>query len=483
MSLDDLTSSTSSEPSRLASAPRPKRSLAWLLPVGLLVGFILIITLLFGERMIPAKEVKTAPVITIRSSESDPPAIPDTSSVSTAPATGKGGLLFQASGWIEPDPYTVHAPTLINGVVAEVNVLEGEAVKKNDLLATLIDDDAKLNLQSAMQEFSSMEKRIVAHCAEHKIIDAGIAAAQRKIEALETLLDEARDTSSRLSRLSEGAVSKQQIVQARLATERQIAMIAEARAEIPRLEARRTQIDAEKETMLSTLDELATARDKAKLNLERTRIKSPINGIVLRLHAAPGKKRMLDMDDPLSAVIVELYDPGQLQARIDVPLNEAAALSSGQSVELVSDLLPDRTFVGTVTRISGQADLQRNTLQAKVALKSPDPRLRPDMLMRAKFFALASRENSNRSGKSTAQRSSGRLSIYVPEEALVSENRVWVISSENTAESRVITLGTQKKEGHRLVLEGLRSGELVILPPHADLSEGTRVTSTNNLSK
>ena len=432
--------------------------------------------------MIPATEVKTDPVITIRSGESEA-TTPNTSSNSTALETGKGGLLFQASGWIEPDPFTVHATTLINGVVDEVKVLEGETVKKGDLLATLINDDAKLDLQAAKQEFTSMEKRIVAHCAEHDIIDAGITAAQRKIEALETLLDDARDNYSRLGGLNEGAVSKQQLVQARLAMERQLAMIAEAHTEIPRLEAQRAQIHAEKETMLSTLDELATARDRAELNLERTRIKSPIDGIVLRLHAAPGKKRMLNMDDPLSAVIVELYDPSKLQARIDVPLNEAAALSAGQPVELVSDLLPDRTFEGIVTRISGQADLQRNTLQAKVAIRDPDPRLRPDMLVRAKFFAPASGENSIRSGEPAGQTSSGRLSIYVPEEALVSENRVWVVSAGNTAESRVITLGTKKKDGHRLVLDGLHSGESVILPPHSEISEGTRVTSSNKLHK
>ncbi len=360
-----------------------------------------------------------------------------------------------------------------------MEVLEGEAVKEGDLLATLIDDDARLNLQEAKQKHLSMEKRIVAHCAGLEIVAAEIAAAQRKIEALASVLDEARDNYSRISQLSEGAVSKQQLVQARLATERELAMLAEARAEIPRLETQRVQIGAEKETMSSTLSELSTAQERAQLNLDRTQIKASMDGIVLRLHAAPGKKRMLDMDDPFSAVIVELYDPNQLQARIDVPLNEAAALSAGQSVELVSELLPDRTFEGTVTRISGQADLQRNTLQAKVAITSPDLRLRPEMLVRAKFFALNYKRNGENANGSAAQGSSARLSIYVPEKALVSDSKVWVVSPDNTAESRTVTLGTETRDGHRLVIEGLRSGESVILPPHADLEDGTRITRSN----
>ncbi|YCM44652.1 efflux RND transporter periplasmic adaptor subunit [Verrucomicrobiaceae bacterium 227] len=480
MSLDDLTQHPSPDQPSPGRSTKRKRSLAWLLPVGLLLGFILILTLLFGERLIPALEVKTAPVITIRAGESSPPETSPTPSESPAQSSVKGGLLFQASGWIEPDPYTVYASTLINGVVAKVNVLEGQAVKKGDLLATLIDDDARLALQAASQKHLSMEKKIVAHCSGFEIVDAEIAATERKIEALETVLDEARDTYARISQLSEGAVSKQQLVQARLATERQTAMLAEARAEIPRLNAQRIQIAAEQDSMTATLSELSTAREQAQLSLDRMQIKSPMDGIVLRLHAAPGKKRMLNMDDPFSAVIVELYDPKQLQARIDVPLNEAAALSSGQSVELISELLPDRSFEGTVTRISGQADLQRNTLQAKVSIENPDLRLRPEMLVRAKFFALSNQANSGNLKGSPSSPSSGRLALYVPKEALVSDTRVWTVSPDNTAESRSITLGSGEKDGHRLVLEGLRSGESVILPPHTDLKDGIRITTSTN---
>lgn len=478
MSLDDLTQ-TSRDSSGTDSRIKPKRSLAWLLPVGLLLGFLLILGLLFGERLVPATEVSTAPVITIRADQS--------ASSTGQPATvspdksqgGRGQLLFQASGWVEPDPYTTYVPTLVNGVVRDVHALEGQSVKKGDLVATLIDDDAKLDLQSATQQYKSLEKKIVAHCTGLDIVQAEITAAKRKEEALETQLDEATDAYSRLKGLSKGAVSQQQVVQARLASERQIAMLAEARAELPQLRAKLDQIEAEREAMMASLEELATQSERAKLALDRTRISAPIDGVVLRLHAAPGKKRMLDMDDPKSAVIVELYDPERLQARIDVPLNEAAALSPGQSVELLSDLLPNQTFTGTVSRISGQADLQRNTLQAKVTIENPDSRLRPDMLMRAKFFALSDQAEGSAMGSSQGQSSSGRLAIYAPEQAIIGEDAIWVVASGDTAERRAITLGQDSRDGHRLVLEGLRSGESVILPPHGDLQEGSRIKTTN----
>jgi len=474
MSLDDLTKKPSSDPLPGSSHFKRKRSFAWLLPVGLLFGFILILALLFGPRLLPATPVKTAPVVTVRAGSSSPTLDePETSNHKSFPA-GKGNLLFQASGWIEPDPYTVYVSTLVNGVVNEVHALEGQALKKGDLVASLIDEDARLDLQEAKKKYLSLEKEIAAHCTGFDIINADMIASQRKIEALETQLNEARDTYSRISQLSKGAVSQQQVVQARLATDRQIAMLAEASADIPRLHAQLAQLESQKEAMLANLDELATARDRAQLALDRTQITSPMEGVVLQLHAAPGQKKMLEMDSPTSVVIVELYNPKQLQARIDVPLNEAAALSAGQSVELVSDLLPNTTFTGTVTRISGQADLQRNTLQAKVEINEPDERLRPDMLVRAKFFAT---ENQETSGEVSVA-ASGRLSLYVPENALVNDSQAWVVSSEFTAEMRSIKLGTDTREGHRLVQEGLRSGESVILPPHDKLKEGSRLKIT-----
>ena len=476
MSLEDLKniSSTNSEG---ATQIKRKRSYSWLLPVGLLTGFLLIFALIFGDRILPAIPVETTPVTTIRSGNGASQ-ISEAKSNTAKPISGKKGqLLFQASGWVEPDPYITFASTLLNGVVNKVHVLEGQKVHKGELLANLIDEDAKLDLKTAERNYESYKKEIIAHSVGFKIIDTEIASVQRKVEAIKTQVTEARDTFSRLSKLSSGAVSQQEVVKARMALERHVALLAESQSIIPNLEAKKAQLKAQKESMEANLETLATARDRAQLALKRTRITSPIDGVVLQLHAAPGMKRMIDMDSPTSAVIVELYDPNKLQARIDVALSEASALFVGQPVELVSDLLPDQTFTATVTRITGQADLQRNTLQVKVRIDKPDSRMRPEMLVRAKFFAVTRAKDSEQGGTPS---SSGRLALYVPEQALVSDTQVWVVSPESKAELRTIKLGKDARDGHRLVLDGLRSGESVILKPHDQLKEGARVKPTNS---
>ena len=462
MSLNQLTQSKSTP------SERPKRSLAWLLPAGLLVGFLIIMALLFGERLIPATQVNTAPVITLRQE----------TGASTDTTNGeeqtKGKMLFQASGWVEPDPYTTFVSTLVDGVIDEVHVLEGHAVKKGDLLATLVDDDAKLNLRQAELQIDAQKKRIDAHCKGIHIIEAQKIAATKQVAAIQAQLAEADDNYRRLKNIPAGAVSEQQVMAAKLDHQRQAALAEEAQAEIPRLTARNEQIDLERITMTARLEELETMRDMAKLAFDRTRILAPSDGIVLHLHVAPGTKRIFAMDDPKSAIVVELYDPNQLQARIDVALSEAASMQIGQIVELNSDLLPNTTFEGVVTRIVGEADIQRNTLQAKVSIKNPDLRLRPGMLVRSKFF------NATPSNKSNSEAAnSGRLALYVPEAALVDEQTVWVVSSQQKADLRKIKLSAESKDNHRQVLEGLRSGEQVILPPHQDLQPGARLQTTH----
>jgi RND family efflux transporter MFP subunit len=213
---------------------------------------------------------------------------------------------------------------------------------------------------------------------------------------------------------------------------------------------------------------------RAQLALDRTHITSPIDGIILRLLAVPGQKRMLDMDDADSATIAVLFVPGALQVRVDVPLAEAAGLAVGQPATIRCDLLPDETFHGNVTRLAGEADLQRNTLQAKVNIVSPDPRLRPEMLCRVKFFAPRS------SGPAEAGARNGRLALYIPEDAVRRAPRgagtfVWVATPEGRAEKRPVTLGGQTREDHVSVTEGVRPGERVITGQPGDLEPGQRV--------
>ncbi len=208
--------------------------------------------------------------------------------------------------------------------------------------------------------------------------------------------------------------------------------------------------------------------------------------MVQRLLVTPGDKKTLLGDNPESATAALLFNPEALQARVDVPLELAGQLEIGQAARIRTEFLPDRQFRGWVERIVGEADLQRNTLQVKISLEEPDPRLRPEILCRAEFLGgtAANSERESRpagSGVLSADRSN-RIRLFAPEEALFKESgeaACWVIdASGRHLELRPVTRGTERREGWIEVTEGLRPGDRLVLNPNREFKPGERVQWT-----
>jgi multidrug resistance efflux pump len=100
-------------------------------------------------------------------------------------------------------------------------------------------------------------------------------------------------------------------------------------------------------------------------------IRSPIDGMVMSRLTEPGSKVVVISDNPGSARVLSVYDPRKLQVRVDVPLAETGKVGVGQQADIVVDVLPDRNFSGTVTRVLHEANIQKNTLEVKVAIENP----------------------------------------------------------------------------------------------------------------
>jgi HlyD family secretion protein len=475
----------SRQPSGDPSPPPPSRNpltvhtiAAWL-PWILLFAFVVIAWWLFHDRFERGRPVELAKVVTVRAQ--DAPAITSPSQESTPGGRildFDGPTLFQASGWVEPDPLLIRATALYSGVVAAVHVLEGEQVQAGQLLATLVDDDARLDLITAQAAREEAQAAFLGHQAQVQAAEAFLVAKNREVTAASARQEELRDEADRLQRMGTDVVSESSIRQAALRWESQTAIVAAAEAKIDEAEAALQHARSSIKLAEARVQLAEAERDRRKLALDRTRIVSPVDGRIQRLFAAPGKKRMLGMDDPESATIATLYRPEKLQARIDVPLAEAAQLAIGQPVRLRSALLADRVFEGVVTRIDGQADLQRNTLQAKVRILNPADQLRPEMLCRAEFLPAGSGASLARDRPSSQ---SARVGLYVPESALVRAGEqaiVWAVdASGQRVERRDVRLGQDRRESHLQILAGLRPGDLVVNHPPSDLESGERIQS------
>lgn len=467
-----------------------------------------------GESFTPATPVRVAPVV-FDASASEPQA--------DAQDRQPAGQAIQAPGWLEAAPYYTAATALTDGVVAEVLVLEGQTVEKGQPLARLVPDDAHIalaaaradltgaraelavaqaNLRAAETEWANpidRERAVAATKAQLAETQAQLAQLPALIETERAMLKQIEAELDRASRAERGGAANElevivltQRVAGQGATLQAIEQqrgILEAQRD--RLQAEATAADRNFELRIEETRNLDLARanaqraeaalqmaqarlDEAQLRVDRLTITAPISGAVQKRLKVPGDKIMLGMDEAHSAHVVHLYDPAKLQVRVDVPLADARHMFVGQKCEVIVEVLPDQTFEGVVDRITYEADLQKNTLQAKVRVVDPSPLLRPEMLTRVKFLS--------RGGGGQEAPELGDTAMLVPTGA-IDNGRVWVVRNRRGDTGKAFAQGVEVIEdlGDWARVRGqLRSGDLLALDT-TDLNEGARVRiSTNN---
>jgi HlyD family secretion protein len=384
--------------------------------------------------------------------------------------------LFQASGWIEPDPFAIRIPSLLDGVVNELLILEGQSVVKGQIVATLIDEDANLSLQHAnakYQQSKALEEEISLDIA---VLETNMLAAESFYKQRLAIRDEHLDLVRRLNQLPVDAVSRAEANQSKIKLEALNQLVLESEFKLEEIGKRQTLLKAKRKTQQTISSAFNIGVKKAELDLNRTVIVSPADGIVLKLLTSPGRRLMSNMDSPDASSVAVLYEKGNLQARIDVPLADAANVFVDQEVEIISSMLPEKVFHGLVSRISGEADFQRNTLEIKVRLLNPDDRLRPEMLCRAKFLAtqLASDQNV----------SATALGVLIPQ-ILIPETgkkhlQLFIVSQDGkTAEAVSIEVGDKVVGDHISIISGLYGGEQIIANPPQSLRAGDRIKIAN----
>src|SRR5205814_3246818 len=85
--------------------------------------------------------------------------------VMTAPSGGGQPAdtpLFRAAGWAEPRPTPTVVTALAEGVVEKLFVVEGQAVEAGEVVARLIDADARLALDAAEADVKLREGELAA---------------------------------------------------------------------------------------------------------------------------------------------------------------------------------------------------------------------------------------------------------------------------------------------------------------------------------
>jgi RND family efflux transporter MFP subunit len=221
------------------------------------------------------------------------------------------------------------------------------------------------------------------------------------------------------------------------------------------------------------LQQAQVALAEAQLRLDRMTVRAPVDGRVYQLVAYPGTNLTGGMSPIANAdgsTVVTLYQPESLQVRVDVRFEDIPNVSLGQVVEINNAALP-APISGKVLFVSSEANIQKNTLQVKVGIDSPERVLKPEMLMDVTFLASKSAAPANEVVE--------RTRLYLPQSLILRDDAgayVWLVDqSQGIVHKTVVTTGKAVAGGLVEIADGLSLGSRVVARGHENLHDGERI--------
>ncbi|RKF23001.1 HlyD family secretion protein [Altericroceibacterium spongiae] len=280
--------------------------------------------------------------------------------------------LFFAWRWVSTDNAYVGADVaqvtpLVSGPVAQVLVKDTQHVKKGEILVRLDDADARLALQEAEANLAQAERRFRETSATGQSLlarsdarEADIRAAQAQIKVSEANFEKAKvDYDRRRALAATGAVSGDELTSATNAFSTAKANLALAKAQLAQMKANKQSARRDAEANLALTkgttettnpDVLAAraARDKAQLDLERTVIRAPVDGVIAQRNVQVGQQ--------LSAgtQVMSVVPTQSLYVDANFKEGQLTRVRAGQPVELTSDMYGgDVVYHGKVAGLGG----------------------------------------------------------------------------------------------------------------------------------
>ncbi|MGF6854747.1 HlyD family efflux transporter periplasmic adaptor subunit [Paraburkholderia sp. CI3] len=255
----------------------------------------------------------------------------------------------------------------VSGIVKSVPVVNTEQVHKGDVLAVVDDTDAKIALAQAEADLGRAERKVRGYVATDAQLAAQVSARAAdesrmaaQIASAQSDFDRAAIDLQRREVLARtGSVSGEELSHARAAFAAGRAALDAARAAVSQAKASRDaavgSLEANRvliaDTTVDTNPEVLLARakrDQARVDLERTVLRAPVDGVVASRQVQVGQRvqtgTTLMKVVPIESVYVDAnYKETQLgKVRI------------GQPVELKSDLYGSKVvYHGKVEGFSG----------------------------------------------------------------------------------------------------------------------------------
>ena len=327
----------------------------------------------------------------------------------TSPA--QSNAILTASGYVVAQRKAALA-SKATGRLVKLNVVEGDRVVKDEVVAQLEDSDIRTQLDQAR--------------ANLKVNEAELKDANQSLARQRSLLEK-------------GLTSQ---------------------AEYDAAESRLGRV-------LASIEYAKAIVASAEVALENTRIRAPFNGTVLTKNADVG-----EMVVPMAAsvgsrsAVVTIADMTSLQVEADVSESNIQRIKPDQPCEITLDAYPDARYQGYVAKIVPTADRAKATVMTKVGFAEYDARVLPEMSAKVLFLTKANDEAQQRV----------KPFLTVAADAVVERNGRKVVFMVRDGKAVQVVVAVGRLVGSYVeITSGLSPGDKVIEKVSEQIAEGVKV--------
>jgi len=344
---------------------------------------------------------------------------------------------------ITPQRIIIAAETI--GRVNLIPVLEGQTVKRGQLLIQLNDQDERASLAQATATVKQAEAKL------RQLREVALPAASQNLKQAQTNVEQARKQYERTRDLkARGFISQAQLDEAKRNYDVISSQVSAARLQVE------TNRPAGSDLALASA---AVAQANASLHLAQVKLNenailAPADGTLISRSVESG-----DVVQPGKELMV-LAANGETQILVQLDEKNLAKIALGQKVLGSADAYADQSFDAVVSYINPAIDATRGAVEVKMKVIKPPAYLRQDMTVSVDI--------------ETAHRSNA---LVIPAGALhdASSNAPWVLVVRNNyTVKQPVKLGLRGDDSIE-VLSGLKAGEAVILTALGNFKAGMHV--------
>lgn len=337
-----------------------------------------------------------------------------------AASSSHDAAVLQATGYVVARRQAAVSAQII-GTLTQVSVEEGEHVKKGQGLARLDDTQYVAQLDAAQAEYAAAQAQIV--------------------KARATVKQDQEDAARLNAVVAKGYVSKQAAEQAN------------------------TQVATDRALQDVAVKQAAAAKANitlAKVNVGYTIIAAPFAGVVTVKDAEVGQ--IVSPYTVGGGGIATIVDMNSLEVDVDVNETYISRVKPDMPVQAVLDAYPDWKIPAHVIAIIPSADKSKATVKVRIALDKKNPRIIPQMGVRASFL-----EKQEANAKPLP-------GVLVPKSAVVKrdDKDVVFVVDKGRAERTPVTPGADFSD-MKQITQGLSAGAEVVKAPPASLKDGEKV--------